>query len=118
MASVVRVISRSAVIGAAIRAAGEQAIRDITNDALRQANTTVPLLEGTLMRSGAADVQVTATRITGSVSYDTPYAVKQHEDAELHHKPPRRDHWLLRTVQEQHADYTRHVVETLREATR
>lgn len=59
---------------------------------LETANRTVPIEEGTLGRSG--QVSVDATRLEAAVSYDTPYAVRQHEDRSLRHDPGRRAKWL------------------------
>ena len=38
--------------------------------------------------------------LTVVVSYDTPYALKQHEDTRLRHAPGRRAKWLERTLDE------------------
>lgn len=43
----------------------------------------VPIDEGTLERSGVASVD--APSLTGAVSYDTPYAVRQHEELDWQH---------------------------------
>ena len=39
--------------------------------------------------------------LTVAISYDTPYAVRQHEDTRLRHDPGRRAKWLERTLQEE-----------------
>jgi hypothetical protein len=52
----------------------------------------VPLDEGTLERSGVASVDPLA--LTASVSYDTPYAVRQHEDMTLRHPNGRQPKYL------------------------
>lgn len=66
---------------------------------LQVANETVPLEEGTLMRSGAA--QVDEGELKGAVSYDTVYAVYQHERLENRHAPGRRAKWLELAYQEE-----------------
>jgi hypothetical protein len=62
---------------------------------LQEANKTIPIDQGTLQRSG----QVTVGDLEVVVSYDTPYAVRQHEDTRLRHAPGRRAKWLERTLQ-------------------
>lgn len=59
---------------------------------LTEANVGVPLDEGTLERSGVA--QADRSTLRGIVSYDTPYAVRQHEDLTARHAPGRHAKWL------------------------
>lgn len=53
-------------------------------------NTLVPLDEGPLQRSGT----VTVTGMNGTISYDTPYAVRQHEELTWRHAPGRQAKYL------------------------
>lgn len=55
-------------------------------------NAKAPIEEGTLIRSGAASVD--DKNLRGAVSYDTPYAVKQHEDMHLRHDAGRSAKFL------------------------
>lgn len=66
---------------------------------LTEANKRVPHDEGTLERSGVASVDDRALK--GAVSYDTPYAVRQHEDMELAHPGKGEPKWLENTLSEQ-----------------
>lgn len=50
----------------------------------------VPLEEATLERSGVAS----SDGMEGAVSYDTPYAVRQHEDLTLQHDAGRQAKYL------------------------
>lgn len=59
---------------------------------LNESNDRVPLDEATLQRSGV--VSVDETELTAAVSYDTPYAVRQHEDLTLRHPNGRRSKYL------------------------
>jgi hypothetical protein len=59
---------------------------------LAESRKLVPLDEGTLERSGR--VQVDATRLEGIVSYDTVYAVRQHEELTWKHLPGRQAKYL------------------------
>jgi hypothetical protein len=90
-------IDRSQMVKAAVRAAAEQGVSDGVEVWLEEANRTVPIEESTLGRSGTA----TSQGLRGTVAYDTPYAVKQHEDTRLRHDPGRRAKWLELTMHEQ-----------------
>ncbi len=60
---------------------------------LQQSVEIVPLLEGTLERSGAVS-PANAESLTAAVSYDTPYAVRQHEDLTYHYPNGRQAKYL------------------------
>ncbi|GGW41354.1 minor capsid protein [Streptomyces xantholiticus] len=70
----------------------------LASDGLRRAlehtlsvsNQQVPLEEGTLERSGRVDVD----GLEGSISYDTVYAVRQHEELTWRHLPGRKAKYL------------------------
>lgn len=72
----------------------EQGLRYAVEHALTEANKTVPHDEGKLEQSGAAS----ASGLRGAVSYDTPYAVRQHEDMSLRHDGKGRAKWLEDTL--------------------
>ena len=59
---------------------------------LQLSNEVVPLDEAELMRSGTASVDPPS--LTGMVSYDTPYAVRQHEELNWRHAPGRTAKYL------------------------
>lgn len=59
---------------------------------LEISRVVVPLEEGTLERSGVASVD--AGSLTGAVSYDTVYAVRQHEELTWRHAPGRQAKYL------------------------
>lgn len=63
-----------------------------TEHLLQVSRTQVPIEEGTLERSGTASVDPASLK--GAVSYDTPYAVKQHEDLGLRHDDGRKGKYL------------------------
>lgn len=56
------------------------------------ATQTVPIEEGTLQDSGSIDVD--PARLQASVYYDTPYAVRQHEELTYQHDAGRTAKWL------------------------
>lgn len=66
---------------------------------LQVSNGRVPLLEGTLERSGrVSDPEVDGESVVGAVSYDTPYAVRQHEETDYHHPDGRQAKYLESAV--------------------
>lgn len=83
---------------AAITKASARGLTLAAEYVLEQANRTVPHEEGTLQRSGRAVVNDKGTQ--AAVSYDTPYAVRQHEELTYRHNKGRRAKWLELTVRE------------------
>jgi len=63
---------------------------------LHETNKIVPLEERTLKDSGMVDPDYGEPRMR--ISYDTPYAVKQHEDRSLSHDHGRQAKYLERTI--------------------
>jgi len=57
-----------------------------------ESDRVIPLEEGTLERSKAVSVDEGA--LQAAVSYDTPYAVIQHEDLTFHHDAGRQAKYL------------------------
>ncbi|MBP0456250.1 minor capsid protein [Streptomyces montanisoli] len=80
-----------AVLGA-LRAAEVRGLRLAAEHVLQVSNERVPIEEGTLERSGVATVDEAS--LTAAVSYETPYAVRQHEDLTARHDPGRRSKYL------------------------
>jgi hypothetical protein len=80
-----------------VNAAGREALRDAGEFLLEESNRTVPIEEGTLQRSGYVDVDDTQA----TVSYDTAYAVRLHENPQYRFQHGRRGKWLQLTVNEQ-----------------
>jgi hypothetical protein len=67
-----------------------------TEHLLQVSNADVPIEEGILERSGVASVD--EQQLRGAVSYDTLYAVKQHEDLTLQHDAGRTAKYLENAV--------------------
>lgn len=59
---------------------------------LQVSNERVPIEEGTLERTGATSID--EVNLRAAISYDTLYAVKQHEDLTLHHDDGRTAKYL------------------------
>lgn len=85
-------IDLSAVLGKIVDACPE-ALDLATEHWLSEANKSVPHEDGTLERSG----QASNDGKRGAVSYDTSYAVRQHEDMSLHHDGKGEAKWLENT---------------------
>lgn len=84
-------IDLSSVRGKA-REAAAGGLDEAAEHILGVAKSLVPIEEGTLERSGAADVD--GERLRAAVSFDTPYAVVQHEDMTLQHDSGRQAKYL------------------------
>lgn len=78
--------------------AGADALYDAVGYLREEADRTTPIEEAVLVGSGGVDVDEGS--LQGSVYYDTPYAVVQHEDLSMTHDPGRRGKWLALTLQE------------------
>lgn len=110
-------------VEATVRAAAARGLSDAAEELLTVATRTAPHAEGTLQRSGT--VSVDAPTLRAAVAYDTPYAVRQHEDTSLRHPDPhnplsssgRRAKWLQLALQENSRRLTGHVQAAIRDAT-
>ncbi|MBF8191660.1 hypothetical protein ITP53_39400 [Nonomuraea sp. K274] len=79
-------------IRAAERAGANRGGRLAVEHLLQVSRTKVPHEEGTLERSGVASWDDAEMR--GAVSYDTPYAIPQHERLEYQHDEGRQAKYL------------------------
>lgn len=84
----------TAAVTELIEQAAGKGVELATEHLLTEANKSVPHDEGTLEHSGSASHE----GATGAVSYDTPYAVRQHEDMSLHHHGKGQSKWLENTM--------------------
>ncbi len=98
MKAVVRMEAPARVL-APLRQQAVVALTDAGEFLLEEANRTVPIEEGTL--AGSGNVHVDRDALVATVSYDTPYAIRQHEDTRLRHDSGRRAKWLEHTFREQ-----------------
>jgi len=90
-------VDRRALASAIVRKKCGTAVADLTDHLLEAANRTVPIEEGTLQNSGRA----TTKGLKGVVSYNTPYACRQHEEMGYRHDSGRRAKWLEMTFKEE-----------------
>jgi len=80
------------VATARARAGAARGLKLAAEHVLEEANRLVPLDEGTLFESGTTDVD--EGHLRASVSYDTPYACRQHEEMTWWHAPGRQAKYL------------------------
>lgn len=83
---------------------------------LTESRAVVPIDEATLERSGVASQD--RSSMTVAVSYDTPYAVVQHENLEYQHAPGRQAKYLENPANEHRATMETIVAVRAREALR
>jgi hypothetical protein len=88
---------------------GIQGLKLASEHLLEAANRTVPIEEGTLERSGATALD--EATLKAAVSYDTVYAIYQHEHLDFRHAPGRRAKWLELAFYEE-ADTMQRLVST------
>lgn len=55
-------------------------VTDITEDLASKSQKLSPKLEGTLEESAAVKIEKSSRDITGTVSYNSPYALRRHEE--------------------------------------
>ena len=83
-----------------------EALKDGCEFILQESNKIVPHDEGTLMRSGNTSIDENSK--TGSIYYDTKYAIRLHEHPNYTFQKGRQGKWLettLRTNNKQLLDY-------------
>lgn len=78
------------LLGDRFRTLASEGLTRALEHTLGEANRLVPLDEGTLERSGT----VTVNGLEGAISYDTVYAVRQHEELTWRHLPGRSAKYL------------------------
>ena len=101
----------NAQVSARLHDAAAKALADIVEDDLRETLQVVPIEEGTLGRSGFT--QVDDDSLTAQVAFDTPYALRQHEDPTLKHDAGRKEHFLEDTVElnrKRHIEYLQNAI--------
>lgn len=101
-----------------LRDAAERAVMLAGEHVLGEATKIVPLEEGTLSRSGKVTAETQADAAVAAVSYDTPYAARQHEDMGFRHDPGRRAKYLEGPLTGEAAVAAQIMAQAVREALR
>ncbi|QWQ43056.1 hypothetical protein KME66_20305 [Streptomyces sp. YPW6] len=81
------------------RAGAARGLRLGAEHVLQVSRERVPIEEGTLERSGIATVDEDELR--AAVAYDTPYAVRQHEEMDYRHDAGRTAKYLEQPMSEE-----------------
>ncbi|MFF3353382.1 hypothetical protein ACFYWN_12155 [Streptomyces sp. NPDC002917] len=100
----------------AMREGSVQGVRLAAEHVLTESRRRVPIEEATLERSGVASVDEGA--LTAAVSYDTPYAVRQHEELTYRHDSGRSAKFLERVLIEEADTATAIIAAQVRRALR
>lgn len=95
-----RVDWRDATVKARVRAGSRDGSLVAGRAILSEANKTVPYDKGTLKNSGRVDASGRGGSIGATVSYNTPYAARLHENPQYNFKGKGRGKWLQLAVQE------------------
>ncbi|MYR45088.1 minor capsid protein [Streptomyces sp. SID5910] len=99
-----------------LRAAAARGLLLGAEHVLAESTAVVPLDEGPLQNSGMASVD--EGTLTAAVSYDTPYAVRQHEELDYRHAPGRTSKYLEGPLNESRAQVRDLIAAELRRALR
>ncbi|MFI2033730.1 minor capsid protein [Streptomyces bottropensis] len=105
-----------AAVGREIRAAAARGLLLAAEHVLTEAQAVVPLDEGTLQSTGTASVDEGS--LTAAVSYDGPYAVRQHEELDYRHAPGRQAKYLEQPLNAARTEVAAIVAAQLRRAMR
>lgn len=103
--------NRDAALRAA-RAGGARGLELAAEHLLQVSRGRVPIEEATLERSGVASVD--PDHLRAAVSYDTPYAVRQHEDLGLHHDSGRTAKYLEHPAAEERGTLAALIAQAIR----
>jgi bacteriophage HK97-gp10 putative tail-component len=86
-----------------------QAGQEVGDDLLSDSRDEIPYDQGDLSRSGKVTVEATGSNVEVAVSYDTPYAVIQHEATDFAHQDGRKAHYLGDPARENSRKYLEHI---------
>lgn len=105
-------------IAAHIQAAAVRGVQLGGEHVLSESTKRVPIEEGTLSRSGIATAEARPGEAVGAVSYDTPYAVRQHEEMDYRHDEGRTAKYLEGPLVEEASTVAAIAAEQVRQALR
>lgn len=92
MAASFRLRIDTAAVQRELRPAAVRGLQLAAEHVLTESQAVVPLDEGPLQNSGTATVDESS--LTAAIAYDTPYAVRQHEELDYRHAPGRTAKYL------------------------
>lgn len=100
----------------AVKGAAAAGLLEAAEYVLGESRQVVPIDEAALQRSGNASVD--EGRLIAAVAYDTPYAVRQHEDMMYRHAPGRTAKFLETPLNASRAQVSALVAARVRRALR
>jgi len=106
---------RGGAVKATVRRAAARGVGDAADHLLQASQSVVPIESGELGGSGRSSSD--ESRLTAAVSYDTPYAVKQHEVMDEAHDAGRRSKYLEGPADEQGRTMAAIIAAAIRRAT-
>ena len=97
-----------------LRAAAARGLLLAAEHVLTEAQEVVPLDEGYLQSTGTASVD--EGTLTAAVSFDGPYAVRQHEELDWRHAPGRQAKYLEQPLNANRGPVQRNIAAQVRRA--
>ncbi|MGV9282118.1 minor capsid protein [Streptomyces sp. NPDC003730] len=116
MAQRFRLDFHGAAVERELRAAAARGLVLAAEHVLAESLEIVPLDEGPLQNSGTASVD--EGDLTAAVSYDTPYAARQHEELDYRHAPGRQAKYLEQPLNANRGQVQQLIAAELRRALR
>lgn len=116
MAQRFRLDFNGATVERHLRAAAARGLLLAAEHVLAESQAVVPLDEGPLQNSGTASVD--DGDLTAAVAYDTPYAIRQHEELDYRHAPGRQAKYLEQPLNANRGPVQRLIAAELRRALR
>lgn len=101
-----------------IEQAIKEGVTDATLDLLRRSKEEAPLDTGDLRGSGTSEVEEVYNGLKGSVGFNTPYALIQHEDMTFVHPMGGKSKYLTDPLNRNATKYRRMIQEKTRRVTR
>lgn len=99
-----------------VRGATERGTQEACEALLSDSRDVIPYDQGDLSNSGQVTVQGSGAEANGVVSYDTPYAVIQHEDTTLRHDGNGQPNYLGGPMRANADRYLGHIAKTVGDA--
>ena len=94
-----------------------EAMEMVVNDLTRRSKQLAPLDTGDLRGAGEGDVNVNGDEIIGTVSFNKPYAMKQHEEMGYIHPRGGQAKYLEQPLNENRDRYKDFIKNKIREVT-
>lgn len=94
----------------------EREMTDIATDLLAEAKRQTPREKSTLVRSGRKDVRRIGDRIEARISFNTPYAARQHEELSYRHPRGGNAKYLERPLRAMVPEFERRLAAAMRRA--